>query len=262
MAEFNVKTISCSSKIKAKIELNIGSLEQEYKRNKLDFEKIFAIDSEKGSNYTGRIVIRDTCKPLTVRFTNGTSEPHQKYLQFFIAGAKTLDYQMNLDFPETITKQFYGSLEEEKLTYFIHEGQTLYCCAMTIILDDLIGKFKSLKAVMTVEFEPGSQLICKEKFKNYVNSFQVFKPDGKGEDVQIVCQGEVYGFNKSILCNISPVFERMLTNPNHKEYKNGLVEITDTTPQTVKAFKNILTRLDYIETENFSIELLMLVSFY
>ena len=41
MAEFNVKTISYSSEITAIIELNIGSLEREYKGNELDFAKTF-----------------------------------------------------------------------------------------------------------------------------------------------------------------------------------------------------------------------------
>ena len=57
MAEFNVKTISCSSKITAKIELNIGSLECEYKGNKLDFKKKIYIDSGKGSNFPAVIFI-------------------------------------------------------------------------------------------------------------------------------------------------------------------------------------------------------------
>ena len=52
MAEFDIKTISCSSKIKAKIEVNISSLEREYNGNELEFEKIFAIDSGKGTKYT------------------------------------------------------------------------------------------------------------------------------------------------------------------------------------------------------------------
>ena len=104
-------------------------------------------------------------------------------------------------------------------------------------------------------------MIYKEKFKNYVNSFLIFKPDGKGEDFQIVCKGEAYGFNRSILCNISPVFERMLTNPGFKEYKDGLTEIKDTNPETIKALQNILS-LDYIEKEELSVELLILADKY
>ena len=62
MATFDVKTISCSSKITAKIEVNMDSLEREYKENKLNFQKTFAIDSGKGSNYTGHIAIYDRGK--------------------------------------------------------------------------------------------------------------------------------------------------------------------------------------------------------
>ena len=117
-------------------------------------------------------------------------------------------------------------------------------------------KIKSFKGDITIEFEPAPKIIYKEKFKNYVNSHLVFKPDGKEEDFQIVCQGEEYSFNRSILCNISPVFERMLTNPGFKQGKDGLIEIKDTTPEAIKAFRNILT-LDYncIEEEDLSIEL-------
>ena len=137
-------------------------------------------------------------------------------------------------------------------------------CGFAWRLDDLIlipEKIKSFKGDITIEFEPGPQMIYKEKFKNYVNSHLVFKPDGKEEDFQIVCQGEVYGFNRSILCNISPVFERMLTNPGFKQGKDGLTEIKDTTPEAIKAFRNILT-LDFIEEEDLSIELFMFAHLY
>ena len=223
----------------------MDSLEREYKGNKLNFGKTFAIDSGKGSNYTGHFVINDSGKPMPVWFTDGTSKSYQKYLKFYIADAGRLDCEMKIDFPESITKQFNGSIQGDNRAYFYHEGKRRYGNGVTKKLDDLIGKFKSLKAVITVEFEPGPQMIYREKFKNYVNSFLVFKPDGKGEDFQIACKGEVYGFNKSILCNISPVFERMLTNPNFKQSQECLTEIKDTNPEIIKAFKNVLT-LDYI----------------
>ena len=72
---------------------------------------------------------------------------------------------MKIDFPETITKQVNGydcSYQGKNKCYFTHEGKTRYGCGLTKILDDLIGKFKSLKAVITVEFEPGPQMIYKE----------------------------------------------------------------------------------------------------
>ena len=53
----------------------------------------------------------------------------------------------------------------------------------------------------------------------------------------------------------------MLTNPSFKQCKDGLTEIEDTTPEIIKAFKNVLT-LDYIEKENLSIELFMFADKY
>ena len=58
----------------------MDSLEREYKGNKLNFRKTFAIDSGKGSNYTGHILITDSGKPIRVNFNNGTSKSHQKVL--------------------------------------------------------------------------------------------------------------------------------------------------------------------------------------
>ena len=261
MAEFNVKTVSCTSKITAKIEVNIGSLEREYKGNKLDFEKIFTIDSGKGSVYTGEICIGDFGCQQTIKFSNEKmSEPHQKSIQFVIADIQTLRYDMKLVFSGKISKNFNGTTGD--VAWIMENGKKRYGCGQYFFADNIFtGKFKAFKAEITVEFEPGLRMIYKEKFKNYVNSCLVFKPDGNGENFQIVCKGEVFGINKSILCNVSPVFERMLANPDLKECRDGLVEMVDTTPETIKAFKNILT-LDYIEKEDLSVELLIFADKY
>ena len=46
-----------------------------------------------------------------------------------------------------------------------------------------------------------------------------------------------------------------------KEYNDGLTEIKDTSPETIKALQNILS-LDYIEKEELSVELLILADKY
>ena len=66
----------------------MGSLEREYKGNQLNFGKTFAIDSGKGSNYTGHFVINDSGKPMPGWFTDGTSKSYQKYLKFYIEHSK------------------------------------------------------------------------------------------------------------------------------------------------------------------------------
>merc|ERR1712150_288900 len=123
------------------------------------------------------------------------------------------------------------------------------------------GKIKSIKADINLVFEPSPQLICKQKFLNYVNACLVFKEDGKGDDFQIVCQGEEFDFNRSILCKMSPVFERMLANTSLEEHKNGRVEIIDTTPETIRALKNFLS-LSYIQKEELTFEMLLFADKY
>ena len=68
-------------------------------------------------------------------------------------------------------------------------------------------------------------------------------------------------FSKSILCNISPAFEAMLTNPCLKENQEGRVDLTDTTPKTIQGLKNILME-DYIKEEDLTVELLILADKY
>ena len=168
MAEFEVKTISCSSKITAKIEVNISSLDGEYNGNKLEFRKIFTIDSGKGTNYTARLWIEDSGQPQQVQYASGEmSEFHQKSFCLTIADVQKVDFDVNIAFSETISKKFSGSVLTGN-SFFFDEGKKRYGCGFYWILDDFItGKIKSFKGDFTIDFEPGSQMIYKEKFKNF-----------------------------------------------------------------------------------------------
>ena len=244
MAVFDVKTISCSSKITAKIEANIDSIEREYDGNELAIEKRLTIDSGNGSKYNFKISIHD--------FGVGRS----KIFCLMSDDVKKLECKMKTILNGTISKNmiFYPPYDNSRFS-----GPCRWPCKLSA--GELTEKIKSIKADITVEFEPKAELIFKEKFKNYVNFFLVLKPDENGEDFQIVCQEKKFGFNKSILCKISPVFERMLMNPGFPEYINGCTEIKNTNPKTIEAFKNILS-LDRIEKEELSVELLLFADQY
>ena len=273
MAEFDVETVSCSSKITAKIRLNIDSLLSEYgDEDNLNFVKWFEIDSGNGSNYKGIIWIYDRKKPTALHLAVGgkTTKPFSKGLSILMADVQKLDYEMKIVFSETISKKFKGGIIgiPTIIPTIPKNNNTRFACEDFITLDKVIsGKIKSIKADITLDFEPSPQLICKQKFLNYVNTclvFNVFKEDGTvaKKDFKIVCRGgEQFGFNRSILCKISPVFERMLANTSLKEHKNGRVEINDTTPKTIKAFSNILS-LNYIQTEELTFEMLLFADKY
>ena len=236
MAEFNVKTISCTSKITAKIELNIDSLDCEYKNlglsyEQLDFKKKIHIDSGKGSNFDAEIHIASISSST---------------LMFAIRVQNMCKHQMDLVLNERISKSLTGTNRGLHWAFDIVKN---------------LEKLRSVKGFITVEFEPSPEMILKEKFKNYITSCLVFKPDGKGEDFTIACQGKEFGFNKSILCNVSPAFEAMLTNTCLKENQEGRVDLTDTTPKTIQGLKNILME-DYIKEEDLTVELLILADKY
>ena len=236
MAEFNVKTISCTSKVTAKIELNIDSLDCEYKNlglsyEQLDFKKKIHIDSGKGSNFDAEIHIASISSST---------------LMFAIRVQNMCKHQMDLVLNERISKSLTGTNRGLHWAFDIVKN---------------LEKLRSVKGFITVEFEPSPEMILKEKFKNYITSCLVFKPDGKGEDFTIACQGKEFGFNKSILCNVSPAFEAMLTNTCLKENQEGRVDLTDTTPKTIQGLKNILME-DYIKEEDLTVELLILADKY
>ena len=149
MAEFDVKTISRSSKIKAKIEVNMGSLEGEYKGNKLNFERAFTIDSGKGSNYNAQIKICD--HRIENKSCAYLSRPHRKAIYFVIHGIQRADIVIDLSFDgKTKTLLCTNSNIDNKVEY---KGVTL-----SNILDNLITEKidKPLKMDITIEFEPGN----------------------------------------------------------------------------------------------------------
>ena len=237
----------------------------------LKFEKEFEIDTGNG-NYKGIICLWDKLSIAPSCSVGGKRcfNPFIKGLSILIADVQKLDYEMKIVFSETISKKFKGGIIgiPSIIPTIPKNNNTRFACEDFITLDKVIsGKIKSIKADITLDFEPSPQLICKQKFLNYVNTclvFNVFKEDGTvaKKDFKIVCRGgEEFGFNRSILCKISPVFERMLAHTSLKEYKNGRVEIIDTTPKTIKAFKNMLS-LNYIQMEELTSEMLLFADKY
>ena len=148
MAEFDVKTISCSSKITAKIEVNISSLEHEYDGNKLEYRKIFTIDSGKGSNYTAKLYIYDFGQQKQLQYAGGDLSPfHQKGFTISIAEAQKLYLEVDTKIvsSETISKNFRKGFAGT-CSFLDGERKTRNGQGIRWILDDLInGKFKSFK---------------------------------------------------------------------------------------------------------------------
>ena len=127
----------------------MGSLEGEYKGNKLNFERAFTIDSGKGSNYNAQIKICD--HRIENKSCAYLSRPHRKAIYFVIHGIQRADIVISLSFDgKTKTLLCTNSNIDNKVEY---KGVTL-----SNILDNLITEKidKPLKMDITIEFEPGN----------------------------------------------------------------------------------------------------------
>lgn len=82
------------------------------------------------------------------------------------------------------------------------------------------------------------------------------------EDFKIICQGEHFRFNKTLLIIFSEVFGRMINNPANKEATDNCVEITDVSTDTIRAFKRVAFGNDPIKDGDLNLELLMFANKY
>ena len=237
----------------------MDSLLSEYDNEyNLKFEKEFEIDTGNG-NYKGIICIWDkqSVAPSCIVGGKHCFNPFIKGLSILITDVQKLDYEMKIVIENFIfPKYFKGSIIGIPTIPENNDIRRFICEDFIDLSRVILGKMTSINADITLVFKPSPQLIYKQKFLYYV-----YKKVGIVDDFQIVCQGEEFGFNRSILCKISPVFERMLAHTSLKEYKNGRVEIIDTTPKTIKAFKNMLS-LNYIQMEELTSEMLLFADKY
>ena len=78
----------------------------------------------------------------------------------------------------------------------------------------------------------------------------------------MICEGETFHFNKTLLSMISEVFSRMIQASNSKEALTNSVEINDFSPDTIKAFQRVAFGNDGIKDEDLTPELLMFAQKY
>ena len=78
----------------------------------------------------------------------------------------------------------------------------------------------------------------------------------------IICQGEIFQFNKILLCLMSEVFGRMIQGSNSKEAVENSVEIEDFSPDTIRAFQNIVLETVPSKNDELTPELLLFAQKY
>ena len=78
----------------------------------------------------------------------------------------------------------------------------------------------------------------------------------------LICDGQMFHFNKALLSMVSEVFGRMIQASNSKEALTNSVKIDDFTPDTIKAFQKVAFGNDEIRDEDLTPELLLFAQKY
>ena len=106
------------------------------------------------------------------------------------------------------------------------------------------SRIQTITGIVTLTFEPEDGLALKDELisslgRSVLKPWQVNEPE-KPTDIKIECQGEKIEFHKFLLSKISDVFQNMIENPNFIESHNGVITMKEVSPNTIKAFKNLL----------------------
>ena len=98
------------------------------------------------------------------------------------------------------------------------------------------------------------------KFKSLISHEVISKLEDE-KNFTITCNGETFQFNKTLLCMISEVFNKMI-NGNLKESNSNSVEIIDFAPETIRAFNKVAFGEETLKKEDFTADLLMFANKY
>ena len=126
-------------------------------------------------------------------------------------------------------------------------------------------KFSKPKRVeMCLEVEEELQHDTKNtKLESFVFSIseEALAQFGDDKNFKIICNGEYFYFNKTLLSLVSEVFQKMLQG-NSKEARENCVEISDFSPDTIRTFEKFSFSSEKIKPEEITVELLMFANKY
>ena len=171
------------------------------------------------------------------------------------------EYQVKLE-KEELSKQEIGLIRSEKYRKISNDT---FCSTSTMssyIMYYGNDKYFSIKGNITLwlpfmednkancELTNFKSLICKDAFDQLDKNFK------------IICQGEKFHFNKTLLSMVSEVFAKMIQGPFNKEATSNSVEIIDFSPETIRTFQKFAFKNEELKGEEINIELIMFAQKY
>ena len=128
-----------------------------------------------------------------------------------------------------------------------------------------IGSNVKVNGKITLKIEMANETkndsIKMKNFKDFLCE-TAFDRFDKEKNFTIICDGEHFSFNKTLLSMISEVFACMIQIPDGKEKLSNSVEIKDFSPDTIRIFQKVAFGEDDLPKESFSPELLLFAQKY
>jgi len=234
-----VRTISCSKKIKAELAINVDTIEYKTSSlhaNKEVFERPFTISVGDGSNYQGKIIIMKNTAIKSV-------------LACYVYDVKSLTGNVSMIISKRkIISEYCTTTDSGKIPN-------------AKLLEAKLGEepITFLKGNFTITFEPMVEKLVKESL---LNSFSLLKQDQlEGPtDVRLVVQGKEFEFNMACLALISPMFKNMFQFNTSGDKK---IPITNdlTTVQIMETFQKILVQ-KCLKPQEITVALYKFANFY
>ena len=122
----------------------------------------------------------------------------------------------------------------------------------------------SLKAKINLMIRPSKSFNMNNQMQNFMSilSHEAISQFAQDNNFSMICQGEDFKFNKSLLSMISEVFSRMIQASNSKEALTNSMVIDDFDPDTIRAFQRVAFANEEIKDTDLTPELLMFAQKY
>ena len=251
--------ISCKTKVETKIRLNLKDLDKHYNDDgKLKFHQGGSLKRKAHSYLIG--------KPYVIDYPN-----KGKYIGFPSFGVKNLKCEFDLDVLLSNSNKI--KIVDSRKATPLAGPLGPFSTKLRIARLKKESKIKTITGIMTLTFEVEDGTALKDELiyrfgdclirqgRPETMDKELVTETEQPKDIKIECQGETIVFHKSLLSKISDVFQNMVDNPNFIESQNGVITMNDVSPNTIKAFHNLLYH-SKIEDTDLDVQLMIFCDKY
>ena len=249
--------ISCKTKVETKIRLNLKDLDKHYNGDgKLKFHSGGSLKRKAHSYLIG--------KPHVIDHPN-----RGKYILFKSYGVKNLECEFDLE----VLLSDSSKIKIVKICNPTPVETGVFQTGVCITRLNKESQIQTITGIMTLTFEVEDGVALKDELiyrfgdslisqgRPETMDKELVTETEQPKDIKIECQGETIVFHKSLLSKISDVFQNMVDNPNFIESQNGVITMNDVSPNTIKAFHNLLYH-SKIEDTDLDVQLMIFCDKY